>query len=41
VGTDKIGRVESFSALTIAKLTVDQINYIISQIPDKPPTESI
>ncbi|CAG8645977.1 2829_t:CDS:10, partial [Dentiscutata erythropus] len=40
-GTDKIGRVESFSALTIAKLTVDQINYVISQIPDKPPTESI
>ncbi|CAG8489884.1 22583_t:CDS:1 [Racocetra persica] len=40
IGTDKIGRVKSFSALMISKLTVDQINHVISQIPDKTPTES-
>ncbi|CAG8840408.1 44967_t:CDS:2, partial [Gigaspora margarita] len=40
IGTDKIERVKSFSALMIAKLTVDQINHIISQILDKTPTES-
>ncbi|CAG8856793.1 39923_t:CDS:1, partial [Gigaspora margarita] len=27
IGTDKIGRIKSFSALMIAKLTVDQINH--------------
>ncbi|RIB18689.1 hypothetical protein C2G38_2183903 [Gigaspora rosea] len=40
IGIDKIGRVKSFSALMISKLTVNQINHVISQIPDKTPTES-
>ncbi|CAG8848789.1 43059_t:CDS:1, partial [Gigaspora margarita] len=39
IGIDKIVRVKSFTALMISKLTVNQINYIISQIPDKNPTE--
>ncbi|CAG8675951.1 980_t:CDS:2 [Cetraspora pellucida] len=40
IGIDKIMRVNSFSALMISKLTVNQINHVISQIPDKTPTES-
>ncbi|CAG8827866.1 6076_t:CDS:2, partial [Gigaspora margarita] len=41
IETDKIGRAKSFSALMIAKLlTVDQINHVIFQIPDKIPIES-
>ncbi|CAG8482259.1 9277_t:CDS:1 [Cetraspora pellucida] len=40
IGTSKIEQVKSFSALTIAKLTVNQINHVISQILDKTPTES-
>ncbi|CAG8453087.1 14754_t:CDS:2 [Cetraspora pellucida] len=40
IGIDKIVWVNSFSALIISKLTVNQINHIISQILDKTPTES-